>query len=104
MCVCIKWLILAKQTYEDNDIEVIVDGIGMLWLNGKYIEEKLGHKNLPAITNKYDAVYNKHRCELVNRTKKQPNRTSLRSDLALKVIMDCRTDESSNLKRNLGFV
>ena len=27
----------------------------------------------------------------------------LRSDLALKVIMDCRTDELCNLKRNLGF-
>ena len=25
------------------------------------------------------------------------------SGLALKVIMDCRTDESCNLKRNLGF-
>ena len=25
------------------------------------------------------------------------------SRLALKVIMDCRTDESCNLKRNLGF-
>ena len=27
----------------------------------------------------------------------------MRSDLALKVIMDCNTDESCNLKRNLGF-
>ena len=27
----------------------------------------------------------------------------MRSDLALKVIMDCRTDESCNLKRNLEF-
>ena len=27
----------------------------------------------------------------------------MRIDLALKVIMDCRTDESCNLKRNLGF-
>ena len=27
----------------------------------------------------------------------------MRSDLALKVIMDCRTDESCNLKTNLGF-
>ena len=27
----------------------------------------------------------------------------MRSDLALKIIMDCRTDESCNLKRNLGF-
>ena len=27
----------------------------------------------------------------------------MHSDFALKVIMDCRTNESSNLKRNLGF-
>ena len=33
----------------------------------------------------------------------QPNRRFLRSDLALKVITDRRTDESCNLKRNLGF-
>ena len=35
--------------------------------------------------------------------KKQPHRRFLRSDLALKIIMNCRTDESCNLKRNLGF-
>ena len=45
---------IGKETYENNDIEVIVDGIGVLWLNEKHIEEKLGHKNLTAITNKYD--------------------------------------------------
>ena len=45
---------ISKKTYENNDIEVIVDGIGTLWLNEKHIEEKLGHKNLPVITNKYD--------------------------------------------------
>ena len=28
----------------------------------------------------------------------------MHNDLALKVIMDCRTDESCNLKRNLGFI
>ena len=71
-------------------MEVIVDGIDMLWLNEKHIEEKLGHKNLPVITNKYDPVYKKHRYELVDK----PN---------IKVIMDRRTDESCNLKRNLGF-
>ena len=94
---------ISKKTFEKNDIEVIVDGIGTLWLNEKHIEEKLGHKNLPVITNKYDPVYKKHRYELVDKPKKQPNRRFLRSDLALKVIMDCRTDESCNLKRNLGF-
>ena len=61
---------ISKKTYENNDIEVIVDGIGTLWLNEKHIEEKLGHKNLPVITNKYDQVYKKHRYELVLERKK----------------------------------
>ena len=38
---------------EDSNIEAIVDGIGTLWLNEKHTE-KLGHKILPAVTNKYD--------------------------------------------------
>ena len=61
-----------------------------------------GHKNLPVITSNYDPVYKKYRYELVDEPKKQPNRRFLRSDSALRVIMDCRTDESCNLKRN-GF-
>ena len=75
----------------------------MLQLNEKHIENKLSHKNLPVMTNKYDQVYKKHRYELVDKPKKQPSRRFLHSDLALKVIMDCRTGESCNLKRNLGF-
>ena len=34
---------IDKETYENNDIEAIVDGIGTLWLNEKHREEKLGH-------------------------------------------------------------
>ena len=94
---------ISKDTYENNNIETIVDSIGTLWLNEKNIEEKLGDKNLPAITNKYDQEYKKRRHELVNEPKYQPNRRFFRSDLALKVIMGFRTDESCNLKRNLGF-
>ena len=63
----------------------------------------LGHKNLPAITNKYDQVYKKHRYELVDKQIKQPSRRFLRINLALKVIVDCGTNESCNLQRNLGF-
>ena len=96
-----KMFNIDKATYENNNIEAIIDGIGMLWLNEKHIEEKLGHKNLPAITNKYDQVYKKHRHELVNEAKKQPNRRFLRSDFALKIIMNCRTDESCNLKKSI---
>ena len=94
---------ISKKTYENNDIEVIVDGTGMLWLNEKHIEKKLGHRSLPATTMKYDPVYKKRRYELVNRPKRKPSRRFLRSDLALKVLMDCRTDELCHLKRNLGF-
>ena len=60
---------ISNNTYENNDIEVIVDGTGTLWLNEKHIEEKLGHKSLPVITNKYDQVYTKHRYELVDKSK-----------------------------------
>ena len=56
---------ISKKKHENNNKEVIVDGIGMLWLNEKHIEEKVGHKNLSFITNKYDQVYKKHRYELV---------------------------------------
>ena len=89
---------INKKTYENNDIEVIVNSIAILWLNEKDVKGTLGHKNLPVITYKYDPVYKKHRYELVDKPKKQLNRRFLHSDLALEVIMDCRTDESCNLK------
>ena len=94
---------ITKETLENNGIEVIVDSVNALWLNEKNIEEKLGHKNLPVITNKYDKIYKKSRYELVDKPIKQPNRRFLHIDLALKIIMDCRTDKSCSLKKNLGF-
>ena len=102
MCLY-KIVNITKEAYENNGIEAIVGSMGNLWLNETHIEEELGHKNLPVVTNKYDPVYKKHRYKLVNDLEKQPNRRFLRSDLALKIIMNSRTDESCNLKRNLGF-
>ena len=52
-----KMVNITKEVFENNNIEVIVDSVDTLWLNEKSIEEKLGHKNLPAITNKYDEIY-----------------------------------------------
>ena len=46
-----KMVDINKDTNENNDIETIVDSFGRLWFNEKNKEEKLGHKNLPAITN-----------------------------------------------------
>ena len=89
---------ITKETLENNGIEVIVDSFNTLWLNEKNIEEKLGHKNLPVISNKYDKIYKKRRCELVDKPIKQLNRRFLHNDLVLKIIMDRRTDKSCSLR------
>ena len=94
---------ITRETYEANGIEVITDKFGKLWLNERHVQQQLGLKNLPALTNKYDEEYKKCRYELIDDPIKQSNRRFIRNDLALKIIMDCRIDESCNLKRNLGF-
>ena len=66
--MCLK---ITKETWENNGIKVTVDSVNALYLNEKNIEEKLGHKNLQAISNKYDKIYKKHTCELVNKPIKQ---------------------------------
>ena len=71
MCVFVYINDVTKETLESNDMEVIVDGVNTLWLNEKHIEEQLGHKNLSAITSKYDKIYKKHRYELVDKPIKQ---------------------------------
>ena len=90
---------ITKETLENNGIEAIVDSFNALWLHEKNIEEKLGHKNLPAITNKFDKIYKKRRCELVNKPIKQSDIRFLHIDLALKIKMVCRTDKSCSLKK-----
>ena len=72
-----KMVDITKEAFENNDIEVIIDGVNTLWLNEKHIEKKLSHRNLPAVTNKYDKRLKKHRYELVNEPIKQPNRRFL---------------------------
>ena len=94
---------ITKETLENNGIEVIVDSVNALWLNEKNIEETLLYKNLPVVKNKFDKINKKRRYESVDKPIKQPNRRFLHINLALKIIMDCRTDKSCNLKKNLGF-
>ena len=59
-------------------------------------------KNLPALTNQYPKEYKKQRSEF-NESTNQANRRFIHVDLALKIIMNYRTDESCKFKRNLGF-
>ena len=84
---------VTKERYEANGIEVTTDKLGQLWLNERHVQQQLGLKNLPALTSKYDKEYKKQRSGL-NKSTKQPNRRFIHVDLALKIIMDCRTDES----------
>ena len=94
---------ITKEMYENNSIEVITDNLNTLWLNERHVEQQLGHKNLRVVTNKYNEEYRKRRYELIYELIKQSHRRFVHSDLALKIIMACRTDEPCNLKRNLGF-
>ena len=101
--LCIyKMANITRERCEVNGIEVITDKLGKLWLNERHVQKQLGHKNLPALTNKYDKEYKKQRSEL-NGSTEQPNKRFIRADLALKIIMDCRTDESCKFKKMLGF-
>ena len=73
---------ITNETLENNGIEVRVDSVNVLWLIEKDIEERLGHNNLPVITNKYNKIYKKSRYKLVDKPIKQRNRKFLRIDLA----------------------
>ena len=61
-----KMVNITKETLENIDIKVIADSVNALWPNEKNIEEKLGQKNLPVVTNKFDKIYKKNRYELVD--------------------------------------
>ena len=52
-----KMFVINKETYKNNDIEVLVKNNGTLWLNEKHVEEKLYHKNLVVIKRKYCLDY-----------------------------------------------
>ena len=66
----------------------------------KHVEKRLGHSNLTVITNKYDSKCKNSQYELKKNFKKQLNRKFLREDLAVKIIMDCRTSESCEFKKS----
>ena len=61
-----------------------------MWLNEKHIKEGLDQKNLGEITIKYHSDHRKHKYEIIDETKKQPNRIFIDEQLTVKVIMDFR--------------
>ena len=93
---------VTKETYEATGIELITDESGKLWLSERHVQEQLGLKNLPALIKQYAKEYKKQRSEL-NDSTEQPNRRFIHVKLALKIIVNCRTDESCKFKKKLGF-
>ena len=94
---------ISRKKYERNGIETIVDNDGILWLNEKYIEEGLDHKDFQEITTKYNSNNRKDRFELVEEPKKQCNRIFRDEKLAMKLIMNYRTRASHKFWVRLGF-
>ena len=86
---------ITKETYENNGIQVITDKLGKLWLNETHVQHVF-HFYL------YPKEYKKQRSKL-NESTNQPNRRFIHLDLALKIIMNTRTDESCKFKKRLGF-
>ena len=84
---------ITKEAYENNGIDVITDEFDKLWLNERHIQKQSGLKNLPALSNKYDKGYQKQRSEL-NESTNQPHRRFIQVEVALKIIINSRTDES----------
>ena len=54
-------------------------------------------------TIKYISSQRKHRLELVDEQKKQPNRIFINNELIIKVIIDCRTTAVHKFRTILGF-
>ena len=59
---------------EKNGTEAIVSKNGELWINDYNLEQKMGHLNLPVVTNKYDLMYKKCRFKLVDEPTYRPCR------------------------------
>ena len=64
----------------------------------------MGHANVTMTTAKYSGDdRRKKRQELQDCSKSQPTRIFIREDLGIQVIMDCRTVQAVNFRKELGF-
>ena len=84
-------------------VETIVDNGGILRLNEKHIKEGLDHKSLQKYTVKFLSRHRKHRNDLVDESKRQPEIIFIHKELAIKVIMACRITAVHKFKTILDF-
>ena len=80
-----------------------MDNDTILSFNEKHIDEGLDHENLQVATIKYLSDQRKHRYELFDEPKKQPNRTFIDEELAIKIVMDSITTLAHKFRAKLGL-
>ena len=85
-----------------NGIEAIARKNCELWINEKHLEQRMGHSNLPVVTNKYDPMYKKCRFELVDEPKYRPCRSFIYNDLAKILVATLKVPNINALRRGLG--
>ena len=64
--------LIPKETWKKCGIKVIIDTDAKsiyFWLIEKHIETRMGHSNLPVVTNRYNQKYKKCRFDLVDEPK-----------------------------------
>ena len=80
-----------------------VDNDRMLWLNEKHIKKGFDHKTLWEITTKYHSGHRKHRYKLGEEPKKQGSKMFIDQNLAIKVIINCKTTSAHKFRTILRF-
>ena len=76
---------ISRKRYGRTGVQTIVDSDGILSLNEKKIKGRFDHKKLQLTTVKYLSDHGKHKYELVDEPKKQPNRIFIHKELAAKL-------------------
>ena len=93
--------IISKIAWKNSGVEVIDDtyvNSRYFWLNEKHIETKIGHSNLPVVTNKYDPMYKKCRLQLVDKPKYKPCRIFICNNAAEKLVKTLKTDKINAIR------
>ena len=90
----INMIDITRESYERIGAKTNVNSEGILQSNEKHVQGRLGHKNL-WMTVKCPPDYRKHRNELIDGSKKEPNSIFMRQELATKVIMDWKNNSST---------
>ena len=73
------------------------------WLNEKHIEKQLDRSTFNKTIRKYAVEFRKQRQELLENCINQPCRRFIRENLAVHLIMDCRTIPAVSFRKKLEF-